>query len=50
LAKYAFGLGTITMLASTVIFSLFSLPPGHGIGTEILVKASAPGMPCTSLC
>ena len=38
LAKYAFGLGTLTMAASTVIFTLFALPPGHGIGTQILVK------------
>ncbi|EIE26679.1 hypothetical protein COCSUDRAFT_52422 [Coccomyxa subellipsoidea C-169] len=38
LAKYAFGLGTLTMFASTVVFTLMSLPPGKGIGTQILVK------------
>ena len=42
LAKYAFGLGTLTMAASTVIFTLFALPPGHGIGTQILVKVTLP--------
>ena len=42
LAKYAFGLGTLTMAASTVIFTLFALPPGHGIGTQILVKVPTP--------
>ncbi|BDA40681.1 Glutathione-regulated potassium-efflux system protein KefB [Coccomyxa sp. Obi] len=38
LAKYAFGLGSLTMFASTVVFTLMSLPPGKGIGTQILVK------------
>lgn len=37
LAKYAFGLGTITMLATTAAFTLFALPVGKGIGTRILV-------------
>ena len=49
LAKYAFGLGTITVLASTVVFSLFSLPPGHGIGTEILVRV-CDARPAPSCC
>lgn len=57
LAKYAFGLGSLTMFASTVVFTLMSLPPGKGIGTQILVKVSAPGAmaqglicACTLIC
>lgn len=38
LAKYAFGLGTITMALSTAAFTLFALPVGNGIGTQILIK------------
>ena len=38
LAKYAFGLGTLTMGLSTLAFTLFALPVGNGVGTQILVK------------
>ena len=38
LAKYAFGLGTVTMVLSTLAFTIFALPVGHGIGTQILIK------------
>lgn len=38
LAKYAFGLGILQMLLCTAAFSLFSLPVGNGIGTQILEK------------
>ena len=40
LAKYAFGLGTVTMVACTLVFTGMSLPPGQGLGTQIMVKAS----------
>ncbi|KAL6758236.1 Sodium/hydrogen exchanger family-domain-containing protein [Haematococcus lacustris] len=36
LAKYAFGLGTLQMIACTAIFSAFALPVGQGLGTRIL--------------
>ena len=36
LAKYAFGLGSLQMLLTTLAFTLFALPVGHGIGTVIL--------------
>ena len=43
LAKYAFGLGTLQMIVCTSAFSLFALPVGNGLGTNILEKvASAP--------
>lgn len=38
LAKYAFGLGSLTMLLTTIAFTVFALPVGNGIGTQILVK------------
>lgn len=38
LAKYAFGLGTLQMTLCILAFSLFALPVGHGIGTEILIR------------
>ncbi|KAK9801906.1 hypothetical protein WJX73_001117 [Symbiochloris irregularis] len=38
LAKYAFGLGTITMALSTFVFTAFALPVGHGVGTLILTN------------
>lgn len=38
LAKYAFGLGVLQMLLCTAAFSLFSLPVGNGVGTQILEK------------
>lgn len=38
LAKYAFGLGTISMALSTFVFTAFALPVGHGIGTLILTN------------
>eukprot|EP00884_Botryococcus_braunii_P021011 jgi/Botrbrau1/7594/Bobra.0159s0043.1 len=38
LAKYAFGLGTVTMLISTLTFTALGLPVGEGLGTQILVK------------
>ena len=41
LAKYAFGLGTVTMVACTLVFTGMSLPPGQGLGTQIMVKVSA---------
>ena len=40
LAKYAFGLGTVTMVLCTLVFTGMSLPPGQGLGTQILVKVS----------
>lgn len=44
LAKFAFGLGTLQMLLCTLAFTLFALPVGNGIGTQILVKIfHAPG-------
>ena len=36
LAKYAFGLGSLQMLLTTLAFTLFALPVGHGVGTVIL--------------
>ena len=38
LAKYAFGLGTVTMVLTTLVFTGMSLPPGQGLGTQIMVK------------
>jgi len=38
LAKYAFGLGTITMFVTTMLFAFMGLPIGEGLGTEILVR------------
>ena len=38
LAKFAFGLGTLQMLLCIAAFTLFALPVGHGVGTEILVR------------
>lgn len=38
LAKFAFGLGTLQMLLCTLAFTLFALPVGNSIGTQILVK------------
>ena len=38
LAKYAFGLGSLQMLLTTSAFTLFALPVGQGVGTQILVK------------
>ncbi|KAL3139834.1 hypothetical protein ABBQ38_004132 [Trebouxia sp. C0009 RCD-2024] len=38
LAKFAFGLGTLQMVLCTLAFTLFALPVGNGIGTQILVK------------
>ena len=38
LAKYAFGLGTVTMVLCTLVFTAMSLPPGQGLGTQIMVK------------
>jgi Kef-type K+ transport system membrane component KefB/voltage-gated potassium channel Kch len=38
LAKYAFGLGTVTMGVTTLIFACMGLPIGEGLGTEILVR------------
>jgi len=38
LAKYAFGLGFATMLVTGLVFMGMGLPPGHGLGTEILVR------------
>ena len=38
LAKYAFGLGTLTMAVTTLIFACMGLPVGEGLGTEILVQ------------
>ncbi len=44
LAKFAFGLGSLQMLLCTLAFTLFALPVGNGIGTQILVKIfHAPG-------
>ena len=40
LAKYAFGLGLLQMFLCTLAFSLFSLPVGKGIGTQILEVVS----------
>lgn len=42
LAKYAFGLGTVTMVACTLVFTGMSLPPGQGLGTQIMVKVGPP--------
>eukprot|EP00898_Chlorokybus_atmophyticus_P007421 jgi/Chlat1/7680/Chrsp64S07175 len=36
LAKYAFGLGVLQILACTLIFTLFESPPNAAIGTQIL--------------
>ncbi len=47
LAKYAFGLGTVTMVACTLVFTGMSLPPGQGLGTQIMVKVSV-SWPSTS--
>lgn len=41
LAKYAFGLGTLQMIACTSAFSLFALPVGNGLGTFILEKVAS---------
>jgi len=38
LAKYAFGLGTVTMFVTTMLFAFMGLPIGEGLGTEILVR------------
>ena len=38
LAKYAFGLGTAQVGLTTLAFTLFALPVGNGLGTQILVK------------
>lgn len=38
LAKYAFGLGFATMAVTALVFMGMGLPPGHGLGTEILVR------------
>ncbi|KAK9810162.1 hypothetical protein WJX72_005895 [[Myrmecia] bisecta] len=38
LAKYAFGLGTLQMLLCTAAFTVFALPVGNGVGTQILIK------------
>ncbi len=38
LAKYAFGLGFATMAVTSLVFMGMGLPPGHGLGTEILVR------------
>ncbi len=38
LAKYAFGLGLLQMFLCTAAFTLFALPVGNGIGTQILEK------------
>lgn len=38
LAKYAFGLGLLQMFCCTAAFTLFALPVGNGIGTQILEK------------
>ncbi|KAK9841217.1 hypothetical protein WJX74_002016 [Apatococcus lobatus] len=38
LAKYAFGLGTAQVALTTLAFTLFALPVGNGLGTQILVK------------
>jgi hypothetical protein len=35
LAKYAFGLGVLQMVLCTAAFTLFSLPVGQGIGTQV---------------
>ena len=40
LAKYAFGLGTVTMVLTTLVFTGMSLPPGQGLGTQIMVKVT----------
>jgi hypothetical protein len=40
LAKYDFGLGLTQMFLCTLAFSLFSLPVGKGIGTQILEVVS----------
>ena len=44
LAKYAFGLGTVTMVLCTLVFTGMSLPPGQGLGTQILVKVGPLGL------
>ena len=44
LAKYAFGLGTVTMVLCTLVFTGMSLPPGQGLGTQILVKGKPFGL------
>ena len=36
LSKYAFGLGTTQVLVTTVVFVLFTLPFGSGLGTLLL--------------
>ncbi len=38
LAKYAFGLGTAQVALTTLAFTLFALPVGNGLGTQILVR------------
>ena len=38
LAKYAFGLGFASMAVTLLVFMGMGLPPGHGLGTEILVR------------
>jgi Kef-type K+ transport system membrane component KefB len=40
LAKYAFGMGSLQMLISTIAFTLFALPLGNGIGTLFLERIS----------
>ena len=36
LAKYAFGLGLLQMVASTALFTAFELPVGNAVGTQLL--------------
>lgn len=38
LAKYAFGLGLLQMVASTAVFTAFELPVGNAFGTQILTR------------
>lgn len=38
LAKYAFGMGSLQMLLTTAAFMAVSLPPGHGLMSQLLEK------------
>jgi len=38
LSKYAFGLGTVQVLVTTLVFVLFSVPFGKGVGTLLLER------------
>ena len=38
LAKYAFGLGLLQIVASTAVFTAFELPVGNALGTQILTR------------